>query len=201
MFETMVSFIMVEHLHGMGFDPPQGEAGYSRVLAPWRRPYRTADGYLCMLAYTDAQWRRFWAEVGQPDMMKDARFVDMAARSRNIDEVYRLAGEQLTSRPTAAWIKTFDALEIPAGPVKTLNEVIDDPHLREIGFFKRMNHPTEGELVVPDVPVRFAETPAAIDRLPPHLGEHGREILQEIGMGAGRDRSARFERGRRAAWR
>jgi crotonobetainyl-CoA:carnitine CoA-transferase CaiB-like acyl-CoA transferase len=182
MFETMVSFIMVEHLHGMGFDPPQGEAGYSRVLAPWRRPYRTADGYLCMLAYTDAQWWRFWAEVKQPEMMKDTRFVDMAARSRNIDEVYRLAGEQLTSRPTADWIETFDKLEIPAGPVKTLNEVIDDPHLREIGFFKRMNHPTEGDLVVPDVPVRFADTPAAIDRLPPHLGEQGREILQEIGM-------------------
>ena len=129
-----------------------------------------------------AQWRRFWAEVGQPEMMKDARFVDMAARSRNIDAVYRLAGEQLTSRKTAAWIKTFDTLEIPAGPVQTLNEVIDDPHLREIGFFKRMTHPTEGELVVPDVPVRFAQTPAAIDRLPPHLGEHGREILREIGM-------------------
>jgi formyl-CoA transferase len=135
-----------------------------------------------MLAYTDAQWWRFWAEVSQPEMMKDARFVDMAARSRNIDEVYRLAGEQLTSRPTADWIETFDKLEIPAGPVKTLNEVIDDPHLREIGFFKRMNHPTEGDLVVPDVPVRFADTPAAIDRLPPHLGEQGREILQEIGM-------------------
>jgi crotonobetainyl-CoA:carnitine CoA-transferase CaiB-like acyl-CoA transferase len=184
MFETMVSFIMVEHLHGKGFEPPQGAAGYARVLAPWRRPYRTADGYLCMLAYTDAQWRRFWAEVGQPDMMTDPRFVDMAARSRNIDEVYRLAGEQLLSRPAKEWIETFDMLEIPAGPVKTLDEVLDDPHLREIGFFKRMPHPTEGELVVPDVPVRFAGTPAAIDRLPPRLGEHGREILQEIGMRA-----------------
>jgi crotonobetainyl-CoA:carnitine CoA-transferase CaiB-like acyl-CoA transferase len=184
MFETMVAFIMVEHLHGLGFNPKQGEAGYSRVLAPWRRPYRTADGYLCMLAYTDAQWRRFWAEVGKPDMMKDARFVDMAARSRNIDEVYRLAGEQITSRTTAEWIAAFDKLEIPAGPVKTLSEVVDDPHLDAIGFFRHMNHPTEGELVVPDVPVRYAETPAAIDRLPPHLGEHGREILQEIGMRA-----------------
>src|SRR5664279_5649732 len=96
-------------------------------------------------------------------MMQDARFVDMAARSRNIDEVYRLAGEQLTSRPTEAWIKTFDALEIPAGPVKTLNEVIDDPHLDAIGFFKHMDHPTEGELVVPDVPVQFADTPAAVN--------------------------------------
>jgi crotonobetainyl-CoA:carnitine CoA-transferase CaiB-like acyl-CoA transferase len=173
---------MVEHLHGLGFDPPQGGAGYSRVLAPWRRPYRTADGYLCMLAYTDAQWRRFWAEVGKPDMMKDARFADMAARSRNIDEVYQIAGGELTSRTTEQWLKTFDKLEIPAGPVKTLDEVIDDPHLREVGFFKRMTHPTEGELVMPEPPLRFADTPAAIDRLPPRLGEHGREILQELGM-------------------
>jgi crotonobetainyl-CoA:carnitine CoA-transferase CaiB-like acyl-CoA transferase len=180
----MVAFIMVEHLHGLGFDPPRGEAGYARVLAPWRRPYRTADGYLCMLAYTDAQWRRFWAEVGQPEMMADPRFVDMAARSRNIDEVYRLAGEQLISRKTADWIKTFDALEIPAGPVKTLEEVIDDPHLDAIGFFKHIKHPTEGDLVMPEPPVRFTETPMAINRLPPRLGEHGREILQEIGMGS-----------------
>ena len=185
MFETMVSFIMVEHLHGLGLDPPQGGAGYARVLAPWRRPYPTADGFLCMLAYTDAQWRRFWGEVGKPEMMKDERFADMAARSRNIDEVYRLAGEQLTSRSTAEWIAAFDKLEIPAGPVKSLEEVIADPHLAKVGFFKRMSHPTEGELILPEPPLRFAETPAAIDRLPPRLGEHGREILQEIGMGVG----------------
>ena len=70
----------------------------------------------------------------------------------------------------------------PPGPVNSLDEVLDDPHLDAIGFFRRMQHPTEGEVVMPDVPVRFAETPAAIDRLPPRLGEHGREILQEIGM-------------------
>ena len=182
MFETMVSFVMVEHLHGRTFVPEEGPLGYARVLAPWRRPYRTADGYVCMLAYTDAQWRRFWDVLGRPEMMQDPRFVDMAARSRNIDEVYRLAGEQLDSRTTAEWIALFDQLEIPAGPVNSLEQVMDDPHLDAIGFFRRMQHPTEGEVVMPDVPVRFAETPAAIGRLPPRLGEHGREILQEIGM-------------------
>jgi crotonobetainyl-CoA:carnitine CoA-transferase CaiB-like acyl-CoA transferase len=182
MFETMVSFLMIEHLHGGTFVPREGTLGYSRVLAPWRRPYRTADGYVCMLAYTDAQWRRFWTELGKPEMMQDARFVDMAARSRSIDEVYRLAGEELASRSTAAWIATFDKLEIPAGPVQSLEQVLADPHLDAIGFFRRMRHPTEGEVVVPDVPVRFADSPGAIDRLPPRLGEHGREILREIGM-------------------
>ena len=182
MFETMVSFVMVEHLHGRTFVPEQGALGYARVLAPWRRPYRTADGYVCMLAYTDAQWRRFWAEVGRPEIMQDKRFESMAARSQNIDVVYQLAGEQMTSRTTAEWISVFDKLEIPAGPVNSLEQVMQDPHLEAIGFLRRMRHPTEGDLVVPDVPVRFAGSPASIDRLPPRLGEHGREILQEIGM-------------------
>jgi crotonobetainyl-CoA:carnitine CoA-transferase CaiB-like acyl-CoA transferase len=114
--------------------------------------------------------------------MQDARFIDMGARSRNIDEVYRLAGEQLTGRNTADWLAAFDRLEIPAGPVKSLREVMDDPHLREVGFFRRVTHPTEGALVMPDVPVRYADSPAGIERLPPRLGEHGREILGEIGL-------------------
>jgi crotonobetainyl-CoA:carnitine CoA-transferase CaiB-like acyl-CoA transferase len=182
MFETMVAFLMVEHLHGKGFVPERGPTGYSRVLAPWRRPYRTADGHVCMLAYNDGHWRRFWSALGKPEMMQDARFVDITARSRNIDEVYRIAGEQFAGRPTAEWLALLDELEIPAAPVNTLDQVLDDPHLAAIGFFRRMPHPTEGELVVPDVPVRFADSPAGIDRLPPRLGEHGREILSEIGM-------------------
>jgi crotonobetainyl-CoA:carnitine CoA-transferase CaiB-like acyl-CoA transferase len=106
----------------------------------------------------------------------------MGARSRNIDEVYKLAGGQLTGRTTADWLATFDRLEIPAGPVKSLSEVMDDPHLREVGFFRRVTHPSEGALVMPDVPVRYSDSPASIERLPPRLGEHGREILGEIGL-------------------
>ena len=59
---------------------------------------------------------------------------------------------------------------------------MDDPHLDAIGFLKRMRHPTEGELVVPDVPLRFAGTPTSVERLPPRLGEHGREVLAETGL-------------------
>jgi crotonobetainyl-CoA:carnitine CoA-transferase CaiB-like acyl-CoA transferase len=182
MFETMVSFVMLEHLHGRTFVPEQGVLGYARVLAPWRRPYRTADGFVCVLPYTDAQWRRFWNEVGKPEMAADPRFATMAQRSRFIDELYGLAGEQLAGRTTGEWLRVFDKLEIPAGPVNSLDQVMDDPHLAAIGFLRRMQHPTEGELVMPDVPVRFADSPASIDRLPPRLGEHGREILRELGM-------------------
>jgi len=63
-----------------------------------------------------------------------------------------------------------------------LADLPNDPHLTAIGFFRHVNHPTEGALVMPDLPVRFSDSPAEIRRLPPRLGEHGREILDELGL-------------------
>ncbi len=74
MFEQMVSFVLGEHLFGHNFVPPLGSLGYTRVLASWRRPYQTKDGYLCMMAYTQEHWRKFWTAVGKPDMHSDPRF-------------------------------------------------------------------------------------------------------------------------------
>ena len=70
MFETMAFFILAEHLYGHTFVPPEAPLGYSRLLAPWRRPYRTKDGHICMLAYTDPQWRKFWETVGKPELQQ-----------------------------------------------------------------------------------------------------------------------------------
>jgi len=182
MFETMVSYLMIEHLYGKTFVPPEGDMGYARVLASWRRPYRTADGRICMLAYTDRQWRRFWQAAGRPEMMNDPRFVDLAARTQHTDDVYRIAGEVLATRTTREWQALLDEIEIPTGPVNMLADLPNDPHLTAIGFFRHVNHPTEGALVMPDIPVRFSDSPAEIRRLPPRLGEHGREILDELGL-------------------
>ena len=182
MFEIMVSYLMIEHLYGATFVPPKGDMGYVRVLAPWRRPYRTADGRICMLAYTDQQWRRFWQAAGRLEMMDDPRFVDLAARTRHSDDVYRLAGEALAEKTSQEWLVLCDELEIPAGPVNALADLPDDPHLAAIGFFRRMHHPSEGAIVMPDIPLRFSDSPAEISRLPPRFGEHGREILGELGL-------------------
>ena len=119
MFETMAAFNLTEHLFGHSFAPPEGPMGYSRVLAPSRRPYKTRDGYICMLAYTDAQWARFWDEVGRPDLADDPRFDTLATRSDNIGELYRIAGESLADRPTGDWIAALQSIEIPGAPVAT----------------------------------------------------------------------------------
>ena len=184
MFETMVSFLMVEHLYGRSFVPPEGTTGYTRVLAPWRRPYRTADGYVCMMAYTDQQWLRFWSAIKKPEMMQDPRFVNITARTGNIEDVYRIAGEELANRTTQEWMTLLDELEIPSGPVNSLDQVLDDPHLAAVGFFKHVEHPTAGTIVMPDVPLQFSDSPGAISRLPPRFGEHGREVLSEFGIKA-----------------
>jgi crotonobetainyl-CoA:carnitine CoA-transferase CaiB-like acyl-CoA transferase len=182
MFETMVSYVMIEHLYGAAFAPPEGPMGYARALTPWRRPYATADGHICVIAYTDRQWQRFWQAAGRPEMMDDPRFADVAARTAHVDDVYCLAAGALAAKTTAEWLALFDELEIPAGPVNALEDLANDPHLKAIGFFRRADHPSEGGVVMAEPPLRFSQTPASITRLPPRLGEHGREILGELGL-------------------
>lgn len=183
MFETMVAFNMADHIFGYTFDPPEGPMGYSRVLTPSRRPYKTTDGFICLLAYTDIQWVRFWEEVGRPDLKDDPRFDSLASRADNIEAVYSLAGEFIATRSTADWLETLPRLEIPCGEIVELENIPDDPHLQAVGFFRKETHPTEGDINMPDTPVQFSRTPASIDRLQPNLGEHSAEILREAGLG------------------
>ena len=104
MFESMVSFVLAEHLFGHCFTPPVGKLGYTRVLGSWRRPYKTKDGYLCMMAYTERHWRKFWAMVGKPEVCDDPRFNSIAARSHNVVALYELAGACLADKTTDQWL-------------------------------------------------------------------------------------------------
>lgn len=182
MYETMVAYNLAEHMYGHAFDPPEDTMGYSRVLTPSRRPYKTSDGYICTLVYTDIQWQRFWTEVGHPELSDDLRFDTLGHRSDNIEELYRTASEYVATRSTADWIETLEKLDIPSAPITSLEDLEDDPHLNAIDFFRKSEHPTEGGIVMPDTPVQFSRTPAGIDRLQPNLGEHGAEILREAGL-------------------
>ena len=180
MFETMVAFVLAEHLFGHCFTPPQGALGYTRVLGAWHRPYKTRDGYICMMAYTEMQWRKFWSAVGRPEICDDPRFDSIATRSRNVVALYELAAAALAEKTTAEWLALLRRLEIPAARVSDLGELMRDPQLAAGGFFKRVAHPSEG--VFTDQPVRFGDGAASDTRLQPRLGEHSIEILREAGL-------------------
>jgi crotonobetainyl-CoA:carnitine CoA-transferase CaiB-like acyl-CoA transferase len=181
MFETMVFFVFAEHLYGHTFVPPEAPLGYARLLAPWRRPYRTGDGHICMLAYTDPQWRKFWDVVGKPELSSDPRFLNLAARSQNIAELYRIAGDSLQGRTTQEWLEIFKQLDIPCARIASLEEVFQDPHLSAVGLFERTTHPTEGDIIMTQLPLRFSDTRTSVHRLQPKFGEHSGDILREAG--------------------
>ncbi|MBC7131975.1 MAG: CoA transferase [Roseovarius sp.] len=178
MFETLTAFLLVEHLDGATFEDRPQDFGYARMLVPHRRPLRTADGYITILPYTDAQWERFFRAVGRDDMAEHPWVTDMRLRSRNIGAFYDIVAQIALTRPTQEWLDLMAEADIPAMPVRSLPELPDDPHLAATGFFQRLAHPTEGEIWTTRPPVRFSATPARADHRPaPRLGEHTDEIL------------------------
>jgi crotonobetainyl-CoA:carnitine CoA-transferase CaiB-like acyl-CoA transferase len=183
MYESMVSFVMTEHLWGQTFEPPIGKAGYVRLMAKHRRPYKTRDGqYLAVLPYWDNHWSTFCERVGRPELAEDERFIDMATRLKNINESYRVTGEIIAGRDRAQWLELLGDTNVPMMVVNTLDELVDDPQLVESGFWQQIEHPTEGLLRMSSPPMNFAKTPASIRSLAPRLGEHSEQILLEAGL-------------------
>lgn len=158
MFEVMASFLLVEHLGGRTFVPPEGQAGYARLLSRHRRPYPTKDGYLSVLPYTATHWRRFFELAGRADWASDPRLADDAARAGIIDELYERVAACLPGRTGAEWMALLPASDIPCSPVNSVDDLIADEHLAAVGFFVPVAHPTEGELLTVRCPVRFSGT-------------------------------------------
>jgi len=182
MYETILSFNYLEHLWSAAFDPPLGHGvGYVRLLTTHRRPYRTKDGYICVLAVNDDQWQRLLPVLGVPELAKDERFAKTAQRVKHYNELYGIVGEQLLTRTTAEWRVLLDGIEIPNGPMRSLQELMNDPYLNETGFFHRYEHPSEGPVVTTRVPTHFSRTPPGAPKPPPRLGEHTAEVFAELG--------------------
>jgi formyl-CoA transferase len=183
MLETMTAFVMAEHMGGLTFDPPLGEPGYSRMLAPDRRPHRTSDGHICILPYTDRHWKDFFRISGRPELADDPRLADAQTRSRHVAELYALVAECVRDAPTAFWLDKLEAADIPCGPVNPLAELPADEHLATVDMFPVTEHPSEGAIRMVRPPVRFGNADCALRHPAPRLGEHSREILREAGLG------------------
>jgi crotonobetainyl-CoA:carnitine CoA-transferase CaiB-like acyl-CoA transferase len=182
MLESLVSFNLVDHLYEKTFVPSIGATGYTRQLDPMRQPMRTKDGYVVVAPYQDGRWIRFFEIVGRLDVLQEPGLTDMMSRRENADRLYRHMASCLSEKTTAEWLAIFAENNIPAGPINSLDDLLENAQLRASGLFKERDHPTEGRYVEVQPPVRFS----AADRQPlqhaAHTGEHSQEVARELGV-------------------
>jgi crotonobetainyl-CoA:carnitine CoA-transferase CaiB-like acyl-CoA transferase len=182
MLETTVDFNFVEHMGGFGFEPPLGKPGFPRLMDRSRKPYRTRDGYACILPYSDRNWQDFYQFTGRTEFQDDPRFTRLPERVKHIRVLYEMVEEEAAKRTTAEWVAFCDRVSIPCMPVLALADLPEDPHLKQVGLFETAEHPTEGLYRVVRQPVSFSAVPFRIRRHAPRLGEHTGQVLAEVGF-------------------
>ena len=172
MFEAFASFMMKEHLDAKTFDPPGGDAGYGRQVDPDRQPFQTADGWISIVPYVPQHFPLVIGLLGDSDFAVQERWQDMRVIMKAGPELYARIGALALEKTTAQCLEILRGSNIPCMPVTDLNDVIDDPHLRETGFFERGEHPSEGGVFQMRDPNRFsAWEPGPLPHAP-RLGEN-----------------------------
>jgi crotonobetainyl-CoA:carnitine CoA-transferase CaiB-like acyl-CoA transferase len=182
MWEHLLQIVLGDHLGGYTFEPQHGEPGYARILTPDRRPYETADGYVCALIYTNKQWKSFLDIIGKPEILAQPEYATLEARSQNYRQSYAMIAQEMKRRTTAFWLEALERGDIPVQRMNSLDDIVADPHLKAIGYLQTVEHPTEGRIKTLAVPSEWSESNPEYRRHAPRLGEHTREVLREAGF-------------------
>jgi crotonobetainyl-CoA:carnitine CoA-transferase CaiB-like acyl-CoA transferase len=192
MFECFVHFLLEEHLFERTCEPPVGSFGYRRIMDKDRKPFPTADGYISILPYTDQNWHNLFNLLGCPEVLLANPVEGSLLRVQHVGEFYAAIAERTPSRPTAEWMALLSEINVPAMPVRKVDELLEDPQLVAGGFFKLVEHPSEGPYLQMQPPIRFGAG-TFMPGHAPRIGEHTEEVLGEIRSGARAEASIKEE--------
>jgi crotonobetainyl-CoA:carnitine CoA-transferase CaiB-like acyl-CoA transferase len=182
MFETMSAFVLREHLGNMTFQPAIGPVGDARILDKNNRPVKTKDGYLSISPNTNAQAFAFFDLIGRPELKEDPRFSSVESRTLNSTDYYTLRSESLRSKTSAEWIELFEQHDIPCMRYNSLEDLVEDPHLRQVGFLRQTEHPSEGKILEMGLTNHYSGGVRESFLPAPNLGEHTVSVMMEYGF-------------------
>jgi len=151
---------------------------------PIARPdliFQTLDGYITAGTISDSEWQGFCRAAEKPELAQDKRFSTPGGRTANAAERIHLMAEVLAKRTTADWLSRLDAADVPCAPVLRRGEVMANEQVVARGLISEFDHPGIGRVRQPKPAAEFSATPTRAPSPAPVIGEHGREILQELG--------------------
>ncbi len=180
MFESLASFVLNEHLSGATF-ANEGSTGYHRILSPNRKPHQTKDGWIVVLPYTTENWRALMAELGRKDIMAQDWFSDRIERGKRANYLYGEIAPAMAEKTTSEWLELLNRLDVPCSRVNSLDDLLEDPHLADVGFFNPQgSFPSYIARSLPQ-PVVFDGLETKDDKPAPALGANTREVLLACG--------------------
>jgi len=179
MLDTMVAYLWPEAIAGLTFvgkevDPANGQMGLDLV-------FKTKDGYITAGAVSDAEWAGVCRALGREDLLEDARFKTAALRSQNVAERREIMSAELQKWPTHDILEMLDREEVPAAPVLTRRQMLDDEQVKANEIIEIHEDKLLGKVRQPRPAAQFEHTPAAVSSLAPFLGADNATILKEIG--------------------
>jgi formyl-CoA transferase/CoA:oxalate CoA-transferase len=143
--------------------------------------FETKDGFVNVGAANEKQWQNFCRALGFPQLAFDGRFNSMAERIKNYDELRAILGAEMKKITRAEAFELLAKFELPVGPINTVGEVLEDPHIHAREMVQELTHPEYGALRYVGIPIKLSDTPGELQGPPPRFGEHNRGVLQELG--------------------
>jgi crotonobetainyl-CoA:carnitine CoA-transferase CaiB-like acyl-CoA transferase len=181
MLESYTHFLMVEHLYGASFEPVVGHIGATHATAPDRACLKTKDGWIATMPSGKEGADNFLKLGGIADFYNSEEFVT-AKSSKEKVALYNIAMRKAAAtHTTEEWMELGAQHRIPIMRANTMDGVLDDPHLKAVGFFEVLPHETEGQWRSMKPPIRFSKTPASVRSNPRKPGADTDEVLGRVG--------------------
>jgi formyl-CoA transferase len=177
-YPTLASSLGLFYGSGGGAAPRTGNRHTGMSLSPYN-VYPTSDGYIAIITNNETHWLNLVDALGHPEMARDSRYLKVVDRCTNMDALDAELGALTSQRTKAELFELLIARRVPCAPVRTLQEVVNDPHLHERGSLQWIDHPEYGKIVVPASPLRFGGSPAQPYKPSSPLGADTRAILAE----------------------